>query len=322
MPCMEVVGHNNQKPVTCTVLAEYTHPQEDQGCESSHKEYKCEQQGNESLCKCDNPLGDHDTDKDSELDSYSNCQSDDECDDYEADSCVSDDCIEFSDDSTDFSYQGEHNKVTNPKTTSLQNPWLHHHSVHYITLFSEESGYCELQDESDQDDDVTEDVVNEILWRSFEEQALSPQVTKLTVSNQSSQQVPTRLCNNEVRPVSSKAADDTCQEHGHTFTNCSCLVQEPSDNATSKHCVKEKHVSFKSDPELVVIHHIIAWSFAYRAARRGPWEEYARDRDRFTRRIECCASVLEPCLLKKLACLLYTSPSPRDATLSRMPSSA
>ena len=25
---------------------------------------------------------------------------------------------------------------------------------------------------------------------------------------------------------------------------------------------------------------------------------------------------------KKLACLLYTSPSPRDATLSRMPSSA
>ena len=29
---------------------------------------------------------------------------------------------------------------------------------------------------------------------------------------------------------------------------------------------------------------------------------------------ECCAVVL--------ACLLYTSPSPRDATLSRMPSSA
>ena len=30
----------------------------------------------------------------------------------------------------------------------------------------------------------------------------------------------------------------------------------------------------------------------------------------------------EVCILYSLACLLYTSPSPRDATLSRMPSSA
>ena len=31
---------------------------------------------------------------------------------------------------------------------------------------------------------------------------------------------------------------------------------------------------------------------------------------------------LEEISITKLACLLYTSPSPRDATLSRMPSSA
>ena len=33
-------------------------------------------------------------------------------------------------------------------------------------------------------------------------------------------------------------------------------------------------------------------------------------------------SRLHPAAVKVMACLLYTSPSPRDATLSRMPSSA
>ena len=33
-------------------------------------------------------------------------------------------------------------------------------------------------------------------------------------------------------------------------------------------------------------------------------------------------NVSQLCICKKCSCLLYTSPSPRDATLSRMPSSA
>ena len=31
---------------------------------------------------------------------------------------------------------------------------------------------------------------------------------------------------------------------------------------------------------------MFAWSFAYQAARKGPWEQYARNSDRFKQRIK------------------------------------
>lgn len=61
-----------------------------------------------------------------------------------------------------------------------------------------------------------------------------------------------------------------------------------------------KKVTFKPDRELVTVHHIIAWEYAYRACRRGPWEKMAQDRARFARRIEELSVILEPCLQKKL----------------------
>ncbi|XP_015586653.1 uncharacterized protein LOC107263686 [Cephus cinctus] len=44
------------------------------------------------------------------------------------------------------------------------------------------------------------------------------------------------------------------------------------------------------------VHTMIKWDYAYRSARRGPWEQMARDRERFKGRINCIARVLEPIL--------------------------
>ena len=61
---------------------------------------------------------------------------------------------------------------------------------------------------------------------------------------------------------------------------------------------RHKRVTFKPDKELVTIHCMVTWDYAYRACRRGPWEQMAQDRARFARRIEEVALVLEPCLKK------------------------
>lgn len=43
-------------------------------------------------------------------------------------------------------------------------------------------------------------------------------------------------------------------------------------------------------------HIMVQWSFAYRTARKGTWEQLARDRDRFQRKINYIGSILEPIL--------------------------
>jgi len=55
-------------------------------------------------------------------------------------------------------------------------------------------------------------------------------------------------------------------------------------------------VSFDPTP---VVHVMITWNYAYRAARRGPWEEIARDTERFKGRINSIAIVLNPILKSK-----------------------
>lgn len=54
-----------------------------------------------------------------------------------------------------------------------------------------------------------------------------------------------------------------------------------------------KQVRFSS---IVQVHVMRSWSFARQAARRGPWEEMARDRERFRRRIQEAERSIGPCL--------------------------
>ena len=79
------------------------------------------------------------------------------------------------------------------------------------------------------------------------------------------------------------------------YTPPSCEIVEdeaPLVKLSSGH----KRVTFKPDNELVTIHSMVTWDYAYRACRRGPWEQMAQDRLRFARRIEEVGLVLEPCL--------------------------
>ncbi|XP_066599217.1 uncharacterized protein PPP1R15 [Prorops nasuta] len=45
-----------------------------------------------------------------------------------------------------------------------------------------------------------------------------------------------------------------------------------------------------------VVHMMIYWDYAYRAARKGPWEEVARDRVRFRGRVKRIENILQPIL--------------------------
>ncbi|GAB0092816.1 hypothetical protein DMENIID0001_078520 [Sergentomyia squamirostris] len=56
---------------------------------------------------------------------------------------------------------------------------------------------------------------------------------------------------------------------------------------------EERKVRFNLKPE---VHVICAWNFAYRQARKGTWDQVARDRDRFEKRILSLEHVLKPVL--------------------------
>ncbi|XP_031777353.1 protein phosphatase 1 regulatory subunit 15A-like [Nasonia vitripennis] len=60
---------------------------------------------------------------------------------------------------------------------------------------------------------------------------------------------------------------------------------------------KEKRVRFKEEP---TIHLMYKWKFAHHEARCGKWEQVARDRERFRRRILQINEIILPVLVKKL----------------------
>lgn len=51
---------------------------------------------------------------------------------------------------------------------------------------------------------------------------------------------------------------------------------------------------FADDDDLCHVHTMVQWSYAYQQARKGHWEEYARDRDRFSRKAAEIEKILVP----------------------------
>ncbi|XP_046438899.1 uncharacterized protein LOC124190319 [Daphnia pulex] len=59
---------------------------------------------------------------------------------------------------------------------------------------------------------------------------------------------------------------------------------------------RSKQVHFPVDSKLTRIRPMLTWTHAHRAARKGDWERFARDADRFRERIDSTAAILAPIL--------------------------
>ena len=86
--------------------------------------------------------------------------------------------------------------------------------------------------------------------------------------------------------------------HSSTTSHASSAVSMATGTPVGR---TRKQVHFPDDSDISVVHVIVAWRYAYQAARKGPWEQYARDRAHFRRRIDNLSSILEPCLANKIA---------------------
>ena len=71
-------------------------------------------------------------------------------------------------------------------------------------------------------------------------------------------------------------------------------------------CIFQVH--FASDEDLVIVHPIsenTEWHDAYQEARKGPWEQFALDRERFKKRITESETLLNPVLLENHRLQIY-----------------
>lgn len=91
-----------------------------------------------------------------------------------------------------------------------------------------------------------------------------------------------------------------CAPEAITKETCSMLKTRALDACTIKKKKSQKKVCFVKNEDLVVVHQMRHWDFAYREARKGTWELAAVDRCRFWRRIKDLESILSPCLKRKL----------------------
>ncbi|KAJ6654342.1 hypothetical protein lerEdw1_006935 [Lerista edwardsae] len=112
---------------------------------------------------------------------------------------------------------------------------------------------------------------------------------------------PTEFCNPAKHPWPPKGPRANCRHPAHecypssSWKKCDPIATEmPPVSQEQNQVIKKVRFS-----PVVTIHPLIVWDYASRAARRGPWEEMARDRSRFSRRITEVGAILEPCLEKE-----------------------
>ncbi|KAL3842615.1 hypothetical protein ACJMK2_020608 [Sinanodonta woodiana] len=93
-----------------------------------------------------------------------------------------------------------------------------------------------------------------------------------------------------------ESRQEECSKHDLDAINTSWKINIQLNDRPTEQKSDRRKVHFANDNTLVTLHPMIAWSYAYATARKGPWEEYARDRDRFQRRIEETECILAPIL--------------------------
>lgn len=81
--------------------------------------------------------------------------------------------------------------------------------------------------------------------------------------------------------------------HTETYSFCVCVCVFWFDVSHDLRLCFWFQVSFSP---VVHVHVMRSWTFARQASRKGNWEEMARDRDRFQRRIEQAEASVGPCL--------------------------
>ncbi|TRY58274.1 hypothetical protein DNTS_031045 [Danionella cerebrum] len=158
----------------------------------------------------------------------------------------------------------------------------------------------QLATSSDSSKPGSEDEEEEALWRSLSQNDDPYHPLNFRAPLQSSAASKHDLSGNSTssRPVrhiqSSRCSKPTLPP---TKVARHCCHKLPAENLSlvpwKRHALRSVQGKQKNQPALkkvkfspiVHVHKMQAWSFALQASRKGPWEELARDRDRFRKRI-------------------------------------
>ncbi|XP_051899234.1 protein phosphatase 1 regulatory subunit 15B-like [Pristis pectinata] len=89
-------------------------------------------------------------------------------------------------------------------------------------------------------------------------------------------------------------------------TDLSNGMEQPAPTSKQESSENQRTVKKVRFCPVVEVHRMIVWDFAYRAARKGPWEQHARDRSRFQRRIADTEAAIGFCLDQEHRCAVWT----------------